>query len=193
MDRKYQKINDYFAGSAAVIRQLAREDKQVSKAAEICCECLQKSGKIIFCGNGGSAAEAQHLSAELMGRFLIDRNPLASLSLTVDTSAISAIGNDYGFENVFSRQLAGVGNSGDVLIGLTTSGNSLNIARAFELAKQKNITCILFTGDNIGSIDKFSDLIIRSPSKETNFIQEGHLVFGHLLCKLIEDHFYANT
>jgi len=188
-----QEIIDYLEESASVMEGLVRELDKIRKATAMCCYCLENAGKIIFCGNGGSAAEAQHLSAELMGRFLIDRKPLASLSLTVDTSAISAIGNDYGFEEIFARQLEGVGNPGDVIIGLSTSGNSLNIAKAFEIAKQKNMTCILFSGDTVGNIDKKSDLIIRTPSKQTNFIQEGHLVFGHLLCKLIEGHFYANT
>ena len=184
-------VKEYIQKSSEVIKRLEEEEGNIIKCVDCCVGALKSGNKIIFCGNGGSAAEAQHFAAELMGRFLIDRRPLASIALTVDTSALTAIGNDYGFENVFSRQLEGVGVTGDVLIGISTSGNSVNVLNAFEVARMKGIKTILLAGNQHSSDTQLVDVRINSTSNETNFIQEGHLVIGHLICALIESQMYA--
>lgn len=147
--------------------------------------------KIIFCGNGGSAAEAQHFAAELTGRFLIEREPLASLALTVDTSSITAIGNDFGFKDIFSRQLKGIGADGDILFGITTSGTSPNVISALKTAKDIGIKTVLMTGNFPIKKNPHADYRLISTSRKTNYIQEGHLVMGHLICSLIEQSIYG--
>lgn len=186
-------IERYFDEAKKCVSELYHLKLEVLKAVEACCAALASGNKIIFCGNGGSAAEAQHLSAELMGRFLIERSPLPSISLTVDTSAITAIGNDYGFDKIFCRQLDGIGNSGDVLIGLTTSGASSNLEQVFELASSLNIRTILLTGENAGTVDAHSEIVIRAPHDQTNHIQECHLIIGHVICAEVEKHFFKNN
>lgn len=148
---------------------------------------LSVGGKVIFCGNGGSAADAQHLAAELMGRFLIDREPMAAISLTVDTSALTAIGNDYGYDKVFSRQLRGLARPDDVLVGLSTSGNSENIVSAFEAARNMGVKTIGLTGRGGGRMASLSDLLIAVDDDRTSHIQEAHIVIGHMLCAFVED------
>ena len=166
---------------------LEREAAYIEKSANIIIKALKNNNKIIFCGNGGSAADSQHLSAELMGRYKIDRKPLASISLTVDTSAITAIGNDYGFANVFSRQLQGVGNKGDVLYATSTSGKSENVIKAVEQAKEMGISVIFVTGKNKTEISALADVSIHAPSDQTNFIQEMHIAIGQLICGIVEE------
>jgi len=148
---------------------------------------LSAGGKVMFCGNGGSAADAQHLAAELMGRFLADRAPMASLALTVDTSALTAIGNDYGFGQVFARQVRGLGRKGDILVGISTSGNSENIVTAFEAAREIGIGVIALTGGGGGRMAPLADVLINAPSLSTPRIQELHIAIGHTICELIED------
>ena len=143
--------------------------------------------KIIFCGNGGSAGDSQHLAAELMGRYKVDRKPLPAIALTVDTSAITAIGNDYGYENVFSRQLKGIGNKGDVLISISTSGKSENVLEAIKEAKKMGIYVVSLTGINDSDMKKISDLTISAQSNETNHIQEMHIAIGQLICGIVEN------
>lgn len=179
-------ISAYFAETETLIKQLTTLSPQIERAADAWINALRNGRKIIFCGNGGSAADAQHLAAELMGRFLLDREPMPALSLTVDTSALTAIGNDYGYENVFSRQLRGIGKKGDVLVGLSTSGNSPNVLRAFETARAMGILTIGFTGERGGKMEKLSDILLAVPHKQTNHIQEAHIVLGHLVCGLVE-------
>lgn len=159
----------------------------IDRAAAICIESLRGGGKVMFCGNGGSAADAQHLAAELMGRFLIDRAPLPALALTVDTSALTAIGNDYGYEEVFARQLRGIGREGDVIIGLSTSGGSPNVVRAFNVARELSIRPIAMTGDFSSLLEERAELTLRVPSKQTNHIQEMHIAIGHIICGLVEE------
>lgn len=154
-------------------------------------EALANGNKIIFCGNGGSAADSQHLSAELMGRYKFDRNPMPSMSLTTDTSALTAIGNDYGYEKVFSRPLKGIGNKGDVLVGISTSGNSKNILDAFNVAKEMGIKTISFTGQKGGEMRTKADIAFCVPSDITNNIQEMHIACGHIVCGLVENHFFG--
>ena len=154
--------------------------------AETCSHALCIGNKILFCGNGGSAADAQHLAAELSGRFYYDRPPLAAESLTVNTSFITAVANDYSFDNIFARMLNGIGQEGDVLIGLSTSGNSENVIRAFKAAHEKGIITVGLTGEDGGKLAQLSDFIIRVPSSDTPRIQESHILIGHIICELVE-------
>ena len=158
----------------------------IQTIADACVKAIQESKKIIFAGNGGSAADAQHWSAELIARFNYDRPSIASIALTVDTSAVTAIGNDYGYDYVFARQIEGLGQAGDVFIAISTSGNSPNIIRAIEAAKSKGILTVGFTGEKGGKMKDACDLMFRAPSNETPHIQEAHAMIGHLLCGLIE-------
>lgn len=157
----------------------------------VCIDCLKSGGKIMFCGNGGSAADAQHLAAELVGKLNFDRPPLAAISLTTDTSAITAIGNDYGFEYIFSRQIEAIGKQGDVLIAISTSGNSLNILNAILEAKKKNIITIGITGQFGGKMLGMTDYIYLAPSVNTQEIQEHHIKLGHEYCGIIEKEIFG--
>lgn len=172
---------------------LDREAANIEKAANIIINALEQNNKIIFCGNGGSAADSQHLAAELMGRYKLDRKPLAAMSLTVDTSALTAIGNDYGYDNVFSRQLEGVGNKNDVLYATSTSGTSKNIIQAVNKAKELNISVIGLTGDSNSLLSSLSDVAIQAPSNETNYIQEMHIAIGQLICGIVENYFFGKS
>ncbi len=180
-------IEAYFDESARLISELGTLTDEIRRAAEAWIEALRAGRKVIFCGNGGSAADAQHLAAELMGRFLFDRNPLPALSLTVDTSALTAIGNDYGYEKVFSRQLRGIGQSGDVLLGMSTSGNSANVVDAFGVAREMGIRTIGLTGQSGGRMAELSDILIAVPHGRTNHIQEAHIAIGHVICAIVEE------
>lgn len=159
---------------------------KVGAAALACTDCFKLGKKVLLAGNGGSAAQAQHMAGELMGRFAFDRPGLPAISLTADTVSITAIGNDYGYEHVFSRQVKALGNNGDVFIGYTTSGQSTNILTAFEEARACGLVCIGFTGNRGGSMRELCDFLIEVPSAETPKIQEGHLMLGHILCGMVE-------
>ena len=172
--------------SLANLENLKDKDKEINYAAELIINCLKTKNKVIFCGNGGSAADSQHLAAELMGRYLKDRSPLPAISLTVDTSALTAIGNDYGFENVFSRQLRGIGSEGDVLYATSTSGNSKNVIEAIKVAKDMGIKVIGITGKEPGKMDGECDVLVNVPSDKTNKIQEMHIIVGHFICGKVE-------
>jgi D-sedoheptulose 7-phosphate isomerase len=148
-------------------------------------ESIQAGGKIMFCGNGGSAADSQHLAAELVGRQNYNRAPAAGLALTVDTSALTAIGNDYGYDVVFARQVEALGNAGDVLIGISTSGRSANVVRAIEAAKAKGITTVSFTGNDSRDMG-IADMLLPVPANETAKIQELHITCGHIIFALVE-------
>lgn len=175
---------DQIAASMRLLRDAAAT---IAAAAEIMKHALRSGGKIMFCGNGGSAADAQHLAAELMGRYLKDRAPLPALALTVDTSALTAIANDYSYDEVFARQLRGIGRRGDVLFGLSTSGNSSNVIRAIEAARDLGIGSLALTGQHGGRMAEVADHVIRVPATRTNSIQEMHIVIGHMLCGFIEE------
>jgi D-sedoheptulose 7-phosphate isomerase len=181
------KILAHFRAAAENFRRLEAQAGQIAQAADMLVGALKAGNKILFCGNGGSAADSQHLAAELMGRYMIDRRPLPALSLTVDTSALTAIGNDYGYAEVFSRQLRGIGAKGDVLVGLSTSGDSENVLRAVAAAKEIGIQTIALTGQGGGKLAPAVDLCIAVPSAKTNEIQEMHFAIGHLMCGLVED------
>jgi len=152
-----------------------------------CIKTINAGSKLLFMGNGGSAAEAQHMAAEYVGRFNFDRPPMAAVALTTDTSIISGVGNDYGYEEVFSRQVKAIGRENDLLFGYTTSGKSRNIIKAFEEAKTLGIKTVAFTGENSGKIVNLVDHLISVPASKTSVIQECHTVFGHLICESVEN------
>ncbi len=186
-------IREQIAASIAVKQALLADDKligQIENLAAECVQCLKSGGKIIFAGNGGSFADAQHLSAEFISRFMFDRAPLASLVLGANNSAISAIGNDYGYEQVFARELEGIARSGDVFIPITTSGNSRNILIAVEQARKQGLTTVAFTGEGGGKLAPMCDCLCV-PSRETARIQECHIMIGHVVCGLVEKACFA--
>lgn len=158
----------------------------VVAAAEACITCMEHGGKILLAGNGGSAADAQHIAGELVCRFAFDRPGLPAIALTTDSSILTAIGNDYGYEKLFARQVQAHGNKGDVFIGYSTSGKSPNILRAFEEARVKGLVCVGLTGNRGGPMRELCDFLLEVPSSDTPKIQEGHLVLGHILCGLVE-------
>lgn len=158
----------------------------IRQAVAAVVKSLSASGRVFFFGNGGSAAEAQHLAAELSGRFLLDRPAYAGLALTVDTSALTAIANDYGYEHVFARQLEGLVRPGDVAVGMTTSGESPNVVAGLRTARVKGATAIAFTGNGGGTVAREADIAVVGPSGPSWKVQEVHLVLGHILCELVE-------
>ena len=180
IENECEKIANNFLN----LKQLAPEIEQI---AVLCINALRQGNKIMFCGNGGSASQALHLAAELVGRYKINRPAMASVALTTDVSILTAVGNDYGFEQIFSRQVEGIGKNGDVLIGLSTSGNSKNVLLAFNQAQKQGIKTIAFTGADGGSMAKTADIAFKVSSNTTNYIQEMHLATGHMLCGLIEE------
>jgi len=161
--------------------------ENIEKAAIAIIDSLKKGGKLIIFGNGGSAADSQHIAAELVGRFKLERKALPAISLTTDTSALTAIANDYGYDRVFSRQLEALGSKGDVVLGITTSGNSKNMLEAFKIAKLIGIKRIALSGGDGGKIKDEADISIIVASKDTPRIQESHATIGHIICALIED------
>lgn len=176
----------YFAAVANNFQALRELAPAVERAARTLADIVRQGHKVMFCGNGGSAADAQHLAAELTGRYLKERNPLPALALTTDTSALTAIGNDYGFAEVFARQLRALGRSGDGLVAISTSGNSDNVVSAVAAAKEIGIATIALTGQAGGKLRQFADIAICVPSAQTNHIQEMHIAIGHYLCGFIE-------
>jgi len=165
---------------------------QIRQVADAIVTSLRTGGKIFFCGNGGSAADAQHLAAELSGRFYFDRPPLAAEALHCNTSYITAIGNDYGFEHIYARLIKGNGKRGDLLIGLSTSGRSISIVKAFETARKMDIKTIALTGESGGELVNHSDIALRIPSTDTPRIQEAHILIGHIICELVETEMFMN-
>lgn len=160
--------------------------QRIEKAAEIITNTLKAGGKIHFCGNGGSAADAQHLAAELSGRFYYDRPPLNAEALHCNSSYLTAVGNDYGYEYVFARLLRGTAKKGDVLVGISTSGNSKNILKAYEVCKEMGIHIISLTGMTGGAMKEDSEILLNVPSTDTPRIQESHIMIGHIICELVE-------
>jgi len=165
---------------------------KIEAVAKKCVELYRGPNKTILAGNGGSAADAQHIAAEMVGRYGFDRPSLPSLALTTDTSALTAIGNDYGYDQVFSRQLEGMGQEGDIFIGISTSGNSVNIVKAFQSAKTKGITTVALVGRDGGEMAKIADISLIVPSDSTPRIQESHILIGHILCDIIEKEIFAD-
>ena len=151
---------------------------------------FKNGNKILFCGNGGSAADAQHLAAEFSGRFYKDRDALPAEALHVNTSYMTAVANDYSFDVVYSRMIKGIGKKGDVLVGLSTSGNSVNILKAIETAKEKGMITIGFTGESGGKMKNEFDILLNVPSTDTPRIQESHILLGHIICQLVEEKYF---
>lgn len=176
-------VKKKIAGDAVLIDTLSRIVDTVVKA-------FQNGRRVYFCGNGGSAADAQHLAAEFSGRFYTDRDALPAEALHCNTSYLTAVANDYSYEVVYARLINGIGQKGDVLIGLSTSGNSANIVKAFETARTKGITTVGFTGANGGKMKDLSDFLINVPSTDTPRIQESHIMAGHIVCQLVEEKYF---
>ena len=164
----------------------------IAETAMACVEAYRRGNKTLLAGNGGSAADAQHIAAELVGRYGFDRPSIPSLALTTDTSNLTAIGNDYGYDKVFSRQLEGMGAEGDIFFGISTSGNSLNIINAFESAKAKGITTVALVGKDGGKMAQMADIAIVVPSNATPRIQESHILIGHIICDVIEKELFGD-
>lgn len=186
--KKY--ATDQIAESQLIMGKMLSSDLLLSSiidAASACIKSLKQGGKILLAGNGGSAADSQHIAGELVSRFAFDRPGLPSVALTTDTSILTAIGNDYGYEKLFSRQIQALGKEGDVFVGYSTSGKSPNIIKAFEQARQMGIITVGLTGNRGGPMVELCDHLLAVPSSDTPKIQEGHLVLGHIICGLIEE------
>ena len=166
--------------------------KKIEEVTEIIVTAFKNGNKVLFCGNGGSAADAQHLAAEFSGRFYIDRNPLPSEALHCNTSYITAVANDYGYDLVYSRIIKGSGKAGDILVALSTSGNSVNILNAIDQAKKLGMISVGLTGEGGGKMKGNCDHLINVPSNDTPRIQESHIMVGHIICQLVEQELFKN-
>ena len=177
--------------SVAVKQDLIRYQlEHIGKVVEVTLKALKRGNQILLCGNGGSAADAQHLAAEFVNRFLFDRPALAAIALTTDTSILTAIGNDSDFSQVFARQLEALGRVGDVLYAISTSGNSANVIRAVEAAHKRGIETVAFTGGDGGGLAPICDLALIIPSRSTPRIQEAHITLGHIICQIVEEELF---
>ena len=165
----------------------------VEKLTTAIVDAFKKGHRVYFCGNGGSAADAQHLAAEFSGRFYTDRKALPAEALHCNTSYLTAVANDYGYDMVFARMIDGIGQAGDILIGLSTSGNSVNILKAFEVAKEKEMITAGFTGASGGKKKTLSDYLLNIPSNDTPRIQESHITLGHIVCQLVEEQYFKTS
>ena len=190
-----EQISSIISESISVKNKVLN-DPQLLKVVEdvipVIISALKNGNRIYFCGNGGSAADAQHLAAEFSGRFYIDRNALPAEALHCNTSYLTAVANDYGYDAVYARLVKGITQKGDILVGLSTSGNSPNILKAFEVARGKGVITIAFTGESGGAMKPFSDYLINIPSKDTPRIQESHILLGHIICQLVEELYFKN-
>jgi D-sedoheptulose 7-phosphate isomerase len=190
------EILNYLARSRDVV-QAAIEDPRFCSAvgdiARIIEEALRRSGKLLLAGNGGSAGDAQHLAGEMLSRLYYDRAPCAAIALTTDSSVLTAIGNDYGYDRVFERQVLGLGRPDDVLLAISTSGRSPNILRAIGAAREKGVAVVGFTGSSGGDIALLCDVCLRVPSDSTPFIQQVHITAGHIICGLVEARLFPRT
>lgn len=177
-------------GNSIAVKQSILNNKEflqiLANISDAIINCYRNGGKVLFCGNGGSAADAQHLAAELSGRFYFDRPPLEAEALHVNTSYVTAVANDYSYSEIYARYIKGVGKKGDVLIGLSTSGNSENVVKAFEAAREKGMLTIGMTGQGGGKMRELSNYLLDVPSKDTPRIQESHIMLGHIFCELVE-------
>lgn len=183
------KIKEIIQESIQVKEKLLSNEVLLSgieQAINIIVECYQQDKKVLFCGNGGSAADAQHIAAEFSGRFYLNRPPLNAEALHVNTSYLTAVGNDYSFDEIYARMVTATGRKGDILVGISTSGNSKNIIRALEEGKKNGMFTIGFTGENGGEMKNIVDLLINVPSSDTPRIQESHILVGHIICQYVE-------
>lgn len=183
-----QKINAIFEESVRVKQEaLAVNGEKIVKTVEMLIAVFRSGGKVLFCGNGGSAADSQHIAAEFIGRFQKERRSLPAIALTTDSSILTALGNDYGYDVVFARQVEGLGKPGDVLFGISTSGNSRNVIEAVKKAKAMGIKTVSLTGGTGGELAKLTDINLNVPSKSTARVQESHLCMEHAICDLVEE------
>ena len=191
---KTEEIKSRFSESAEIKLKITRDDELIRKilgVAEDIVKALKSGNKVLICGNGGSAADAQHIAAELLGKFYMERKALPAISLNTNVSVLTAVANDYSYEDVFSRQVEGLGNPGDILIGISTSGNSKNILKAFKTARTLNIKTVGMTGITGGKMKDLSDVCLTVPSNVTPRIQESHITIGHIICEIIEKEMFA--
>jgi D-sedoheptulose 7-phosphate isomerase len=189
------KIGEIISESITVKSQILRDPKLIGMVGEVVTLIVDRfrEGKhLYFCGNGGSAADAQHLAAEFSGRFFINRDALPSEALHCNTSYLTAVANDFSYDLIYSRLIKGIGKPGDILVGMSTSGNSPNILKAFETAREKGITTIGMTGEGGGQLKGLSDYLIDIPSRNTPRIQEGHMLLGHIICQLVEAQYFTS-
>ncbi len=188
------KIKNLILSSIETKQQLASDESMIQRlqtCSEIITAAFKAGKKVLFCGNGGSAADAQHLAAEFSGRFYTDREALPAEALHCNTSYLTAVANDYSYDVVYARLIQGIGREGDVLIGLSTSGNSKNILEAFKVAKNKNMITIGLTGASGGEMKQYSDYLLNVPSTDTPRIQESHILLGHIICQLVEEQYFG--
>ena len=191
-----EKVTGIIEASISVKSQLLKDDtllKTMQDCVETIVKAFRSGNKVLFCGNGGSAADAQHLAAEFSGRFYTDRDALPAEALHVNTSYLTAVANDYSYDVVYSRIIKGIGKKGDVLVGLSTSGNSGNIIKAFEVAREKGMVTIGLTGTTGGKMKDLSDYLLNVPSTDTPRIQESHILLGHIICQLVEEQYFNTT
>lgn len=175
----------------AILRDAALLDT-IQQVADAITHCLEQHNKVLFCGNGGSAADAQHLAAEFSGKFYKDRAPLYAEALHCNSSYLTAVGNDYGYDQVYARILRGIGHDGDVLVGISTSGNSVNILEAIKAAREKRMIVVSMTGETGGKMKENSDYLINIPSADTPRIQESHITVGHIICEIVENNLFGD-
>ena len=188
------KVKQIIAASIAVKQQILADEQMlatINAAVDSIANAFRHGHKVLFCGNGGSAADAQHLAAEFSGRFYKDRKALPAEALHCNTSYLTAVANDYSYDAIYARIVEGTGNKGDVLVGLSTSGNSGNIVKAFEAARQLGVTTIGFTGASGGKMKELSDFLFNVPSTDTPRIQESHILIGHIICELVEANLFS--
>jgi D-sedoheptulose 7-phosphate isomerase len=180
-------IDEFVAESLRVKTEFFEENKdRIAQTAEVIAHGLRNGRKMLFFGNGGSAADSQHLAAEMVGRFGPDRSALAAIALSTDTSILTAVGNDYGYEKVFARQIEALGQAGDIAIGISTSGNSPSILAALDVARAKSLYTVGFTGESGGKMNGRAEMLFRVPSRQTPRIQETHILLGHIICELVD-------
>ncbi|MEO6187684.1 MAG: D-sedoheptulose 7-phosphate isomerase [Ginsengibacter sp.] len=191
-----EKIKEIIQASINVKKQILADEEMlqtVKNCVHVIVSAFKSGNKVLFCGNGGSASDAQHLAAEFSGRFYTDRDALPSEALHCNTSYLTAVANDYSYDVIYSRLIKGIGNAGDVLIGLSTSGNSKNIVNAFEVAKEKQMVTIAFTGSTGGKLKAYADHLLNIPSEDTPRIQESHITLGHIICQMVEEIYFSET
>lgn len=186
-------IKRIISASIAVKEELAQNTillKTIEGATKAVIDTYKEDGAVYFCGNGGSAADAQHIAAELSGRFYYDRDPLFAEALHVNTSYLTAVANDYSYDEIYARLIKAKGRKGDVLFGISTSGNSENIIRAFQVARKQGLICVALTGDTGGKMKEYADYLINVPSNDTPRIQESHIMIGHIICEFVESELF---
>ncbi len=189
------KIKNIISESIKLKSQLLNDEifiKKIQTVSELLTTSLQDGGKVLFCGNGGSASDAQHLAAELSGRFYLERNPLFAEALHVNSSFLTAVANDYSFDEIYARMIRAKGRKGDVLMGISTSGNSPNIIRALQQARTQGISTVGMTGKSGGAVKAYCDHLLNIPSDDTPRIQECHILIGHIICEIVEKNMYES-